>query len=251
MKTHFLNQIVCCIILSIMSYGCNLDLETKYEEYGTVKDIDGNRYSLIKIGEQVWLGENLKVSRFSNGDTILEAKSEQYWQEAGNSIKAAWSYYDNKAINYDIFGKLYNGYAATDNRGICPEGFGVPTENDWVKLEKYLGLSHDEIDNIGGRGINNNIGGQLKAKGVFHWKYPNRSATNQSGFSALPGGGRETGGMFYFGGYLAEFWSKTEYDNYYDAWYRSLGYDSGEFGRGYALKHHGMSIRCIKINNTN
>ncbi len=246
MNNQFITGILCCFFIMILSYGCNIEVESKYEDYGTTKDIDGNIYRLVKIGDQVWFGENLRVSRFANGDTIIEAKSQNNWLEAGNLSKGAWCYYENSAEGHEVFGKLYNGFAATDNRGICPSGFDVSTENDWVNLEKYLGLSNEEVNLIGVRGLKENIGGQLKVTGATNWKHPNRRATNQSGFSALPGGGRETGGTFYYGGYLAEFWSRTEYENDYNAWYRTVSYDSGEFGRGYALKYHGMSIRCIK-----
>ncbi len=225
--------------------GCGYLGEIKYEDAGIVKDVDGNTYKAIKIGKQIWMAENLKVKHYSNGDPIPEIADNQDWLDIGNNQEGAWCYYDNNPINDHSLGKLYNWYAVADERGICPSGWHVPSDSDWMILENYLGLPHNETKTVGIRGRRQNVGGQLKDTGTSHWISPNTRATNLSGFSGLPSGGRKANGVYYLGGFMGEWWTSTE-NEINSAFYRALGFDIGEIARAYALKHHGMAVRCVK-----
>ncbi|MFM7672831.1 MAG: FISUMP domain-containing protein [Bacteroidota bacterium] len=105
------------------------------QQYGSLKDArDGRIYKTVKIGEQVWMAENLNADRFRNGDTIFEAKSEEEWRLAGKLAKPAWCYFENEVKNKVIFGKLYNRYALTDPRGLAPLGFEFACDHDWMRI---------------------------------------------------------------------------------------------------------------------
>ena len=138
----------------------------------------------IKIGTQIWMSENLNISHFRNGDIIPEAKTAEEWKEARIKKQPAWCYYNNNLENGEIYGKLYNWYAVNDKRGLAPVGFHVPSDDEWTALSDYLG----------GEDI---AGGKLKS--TIGWN--NNSATNSSGFSALPGGYRYSNEAFNYIGY--------------------------------------------------
>ena len=201
-----------------------------------VTDIDGNIYTTITIGTQVWLAENLKTSRYKNGDPIPTGLSDTQWHI---TTTGAYSIYDDNCINNDKFGKLYNWYAVTDPRGIAPEGWHVPSDSEWNILINYLG----------GPDI---AGGPLKAVSPL-WNSPNNGATNSSGFTALPGGGRDDGKLFNatvnYGG-LGEFgywWTTTENNNPVETAKNHSAYSNYIYSYpGYASKGYGFSVRCIK-----
>jgi len=192
-------------------------------------DIDGNQYDVIIIGNQLWMKENLKVSKYRNGDAIPTGLVNSVW---ANTNKGAYAIYNNDNTNNVRYGKLYNWYAVNDSRGLCPSGWHIPSESDWSTLLSYLG----------GRLA---CGGKLKSIGTSYWYSPNSDATNVSGFSALPGGYRNSDGSFGSIRLDAFFWSATEYDDYY-AWDRSLGYNYGSVGRNNYYKKIGFSVRCLK-----
>jgi uncharacterized protein (TIGR02145 family) len=150
---------------------------------------------------------------------------------AGKSGKPAWCYYENNTENGNIYGKLYNWWVTTDSRGSCPLGWHIPTDVEWTTLTSYLG---GEIE----------AGGKLKATGTAYWNSPNIDATNESGFSVLPGGYRYNTGSFFNIGNLAFFWSATEYDSNY-AWYRTLNF-LGYVYRFNTNKSFGASVRCLR-----
>jgi uncharacterized protein (TIGR02145 family) len=214
------------------------------ETTGTVTDIDGNVYVTIKIGDQRWMMENLKVTHYRNGDPIPNVTDRGEW--AGLAT-GAYCEYGNDIANVDVYGRLYNWYAVDDGRNIAPEGWHVPTDAEWKQLEMYLGMSQAEADAIGWRGTDE--GGKLKEAGTTHWASPNTGATNESGFTALPGGYRSGSGFFY--GYYydmgldARFWSSSEYDDL-GAWLRYLGCGYSGVYRGSLDKHYGFSIRCVR-----
>lgn len=145
--------------------------------YGEVQDIDGNNYRTIKIGELTWMAENLKTTRFCNGDVIPEIQGDIEWGYFGQN--PAWCYYDNDPKNDELFGKLYKIHATTDNRGLCPCGWRIPTYNETLGMIAYLG----------GEAV---AGGKLKSTGIY-WPDSNIGATNESGFSGLYGGYRISG----------------------------------------------------------
>lgn len=103
-----------------------------------IKDIDGNMYKTIKIGKQQWMSENLNVNHFRNGDEILEVKTDTEWKKAGIEGKPAWCYYENKSSNGEKYSKLYNWYAINDSRGLAPDGYEIPTEQDINVMNDYV-----------------------------------------------------------------------------------------------------------------
>ena len=197
-----------------------------------VTDIDGNVYSTVQIGSQIWMSENLKVTHYRNGDAIPEVTDNSTWVGLNTG---AWCNYNNNTGNGTIYGHLYNWYAVDDPRGIAPEGWHIPSDNEWQTLVDYLGGSSV-------------AGGKMKETGTTHWNWPNTGATNESGFKALPGSYRSPNdGNFYSIGYLADFWSSSEYSNY-DVWVwdRRMFHNSTEVARETMPKDGGLPIRCVK-----
>ncbi len=208
---------------------------------GTVTDIDGNVYQAVKIGDQWWMAENLKVTHYRNGDAIAHVTDNTEWT---NLSSGAWCVYDNNDGNTDTYGLLYNWYAVDDSRNIAPEGWHVPTDEEWKELEMYLGMSQSEADDTGWRGTDE--GGKLKATGTEYWNSPNEGATNESGFSALPGGCRYFySGYFYFMGFYGYWWSSTEASST-SAWNRGLYCGYSDVCRSYDYKRYGFSVRCLR-----
>ncbi|MBK8883053.1 MAG: fibrobacter succinogenes major paralogous domain-containing protein [Bacteroidales bacterium] len=197
----------------------------------TVYDIDGNVYGIVTIGSQVWMNENLKTTKYNDGFTIPNIADEQEWYVSFNGASCD---YDNNAINSDIYGKLYNWYtvASTNPKNVCPAGWHVPSDEEWTVLINFLG----------GVSI---AGGKLKESGFAHWTDPNTGATNETGFTALPGGGRFDGGNFYDFGGAGIYWTSTE-NNAATALLQLLLYDSSAITWHDDPKSHGYSVRCVK-----
>ncbi len=204
------------------------------------KNENSNDLQGIKIGTQTWSAKNLDVSTFRNGDAIPEAKTEADWMEAGKQGKPAWCYYNNDPKNGKIYGKLYNWYAVNDARGLAPKGWHVPTDAEWTILTDYIKeeiktstiLSHFEYDDFTTKMMANS-GWDKKSNG-----------TNESGFSALPGGRRDIYGNFIGIGDEVIWWCSTEY-NTSNAWCRYIG--KFPFAqRNQWDKLSGFSVRCVK-----
>ena len=191
--------------------------------------IDGNKYKTVQIGDQVWMAENLKVSHYRNGDAIPTGHSESEWS---NLSTGAYAVYGGNESNADTYGYLYNWYAVDDSRNIAPEGWHVPTDAEWTILTDYLGGS-------------NVAGGKMKEAGMSHWWSPNTGATNESGFTALPGGYRGYGGGYYGMGGGGYFWSSAGGGSA-SAWRRVLPYHSSGVGRTSGSKQGGFSVRCLR-----
>ena len=206
----------------------------------TVTDIDGNVYQTVLIGDQCWMMENLKVTHYRNGDPIPHVTDDGTW---GGLTSGAYCNYDNDINNVATYGRLYNWYAVDDSRKIAPEGWHVPTDEELKQLEMYLGMSQAEADGTGWRGTDE--GGKLKEAGTTHWVSPNTGATNESGFTALPGGVRGYEGDSYGMGSFTYFWSSTEYDSLH-AWNRYLDYYDSQVFRYYDDQHYGVSVRCVE-----
>jgi clan AA aspartic protease (TIGR02281 family) len=187
----------------------------------------------VKIGDQIWMTKNLDVSVFRNGDPIPQAITDAEWEAAGKKHQPAWCYYNNDPANGAKYGKLYNWYAVNDPRGLAPVGYHIPTDNEWTIL----------IDFLGGKGL---ADGKMKSPGTQYWQSPNSDATNESGFSGLPGGGRENGGEFYSGDKYGCWWSSTEYSTSFYAWGRDLHYNGDVVGRYALYKEAGFSVRCLR-----
>ena len=220
-------------------YGSAVSFTTAAE---SVTDVDGNVYQVVTIGSQVWMAENLQVTHYRNGDPIPNVTDDVAWE---NLTTGAYSNFANSADNAVTYGRLYNWYAVNDSRNLAPEGWHVPSDDEWKELEMYLGMSQVEADATGWRGTDE--GGKLKETGTTHWDNPNIGATNESGFSALPGGSRGFGGNFISLGYETAIWSSTESTahNPY-AWYRYLTSGNEGVTRGTHDKRDGFSVRCVR-----
>ncbi len=196
----------------------------------TINDYDGNIYNIVTIGSQQWIQSNLKNTHYNNGDVIPNVTGNSSWNVLSTG---ALSWYNNDATTYkNTYGGLYNGYAAADIRNICPVGWHVPDDTEWGALTTYIGGEAS-------------AGGKLKETGTSHWASPNTGATNETGFSALPAGSRETGGSFAAIGYSAFFWSTTEFLTGSD-YARAIFYNQEYTTRSYYDNRYGYSVRCIK-----
>ena len=193
-------------------------------------DYDGNIYHGVKIGNQEWLKENLRVTHYRNGDEIPNISSIIDWK----TILTGWAYYDNNANNDPAYGKLYTFNTIADHRNICPEGWHIPSADEWNVLLEYLG----GVDSAGGK---------MKEKGLEHWQDENVGATNESGFTALPGGFRDSDGNFDKLGIIGAWWSSDQStinpDNTtYIFIYNSLALAKIEE----ITMTYGLSVRCIR-----
>lgn len=222
-------------------------------ETTTVTDIDGNEYQTVMIGNQWWMAENLKVSRYLNGDAIPTNLSNSEWKNTTSGAFTIYPHGNVDGINSNeemvaAYGKLYNWYAVDDDRGLCPEGWRVPSDNNWKQLEMYLGMSQEDANNIGWRGAS--VGGKLKSTRTEsdphpRWSSPNEGATNESGFSGLPGGRRDFSSGFSAIGNTGYWWSSTE-RSLSLVWFRFLGYDGSSVFRYDFYKYFGYSVRCFR-----
>ncbi|HQO10685.1 MAG TPA: fibrobacter succinogenes major paralogous domain-containing protein [Clostridiales bacterium] len=226
------------IILSlILIAGCSEDSKKSDPfvdhtgETGTVTDIDGNVYNTIGIGGQIWMAENLKVSHFRNGEEVPEVSDYTGWY---NTFTAARCSYDNNPANSTVYGYMYNWYAVKDSRNIAPVGWHVPSDDEWDEL----------IDWIGGEA---NAGVKLKETGFDHWNYPNEGASNETGFTALPGGWRINMGNFFDLNIRGYWWASTnEYLPSSFAYANCLYNDSLKSDGLAVIKQFGLSVRCVK-----
>jgi uncharacterized protein (TIGR02145 family) len=197
----------------------------------TVTDIDGNLYNMIQIGTLCWTKSNLKVSKYRNGDNIPTGLSNSAWQ---NTTSGAYAIYNNNPVNDGLYGKLYNHYAVTDSRGLCPTGWHVPSDSEWTTLENQLGGSSV-------------AGGALKSTATQPspggWNSPNTGATNSSDFTALPGGLRDNYGDFNDVAYVGFWWSSSVFSGS-SAWGRLLFSNGSDVNRTNYGRTNGYSVRC-------
>jgi uncharacterized protein (TIGR02145 family) len=178
------------------------------------------------------MAENLRVTHFRNGDLIPQIKENDQWKHYPVS---AYSNYNNGDTVRNNYGFLYNWFAVTDSRNVAPEGWHVPTIDEIKELAEYLGTEAE-------------AGGKLKESGFEHWLPPNTGATNEVGFSALPGGYRSgNDGKFHTRGSNAYWWAKTE-SYHLLAWTKLLHWNFADVNRSYDYKTYGFSVRCIKDN---
>jgi uncharacterized protein (TIGR02145 family) len=193
---------------------------------------NGYTYPSIVLGNgQEWMSENLRTNTYSNGATIANVTNSVQWI---NLQTGAWSYYNNDSQNQTSYGKLYNWYAVTDPRNVCPSGWHVPTDAEWTELTNYLG----------GELV---AGGKLKSTDMTFWDSPNNDATNESGFSGLPGGLRYVDGSFGSEGAYGYWWSSTGQPGQGgQCWHRQLESNNGFFIPTSGNGMLGMSVRCLK-----
>jgi uncharacterized protein (TIGR02145 family) len=222
-------------LLLILTAGCRKD------EIITVSDIDGNLYNTLTIGAQIWIAENLKTTRYSNGDLIGTTDPPTLNTGIENNPKYQWAY-NGDENNAAVFGRLYTWFTVTDSRNICPTGWRVPDDSDWhtliLSLDNGASLSIFESTTAGSK---------LKETGTVNWLSPNSGATNESGFTALPGGYRYNNGVFYYLGSSSIWWSSTgDPGNDGNAWKRTLTNGNSGVGRDTGCKYDGYSVRCLR-----
>lgn len=172
--------------------SCKKDLTINNENI--VKDVSGNKYNLIKIGNQTWIAENFRSTKYNNGDEIPIISNCAEWSTL---VTGACCYYNNESSNGIVFGVLYNYYALSDPRGLAPTGFHVATDEDWRIL----------IESLGGLEV---AGGKLKEIGFTYWDQPNTGATNENGFNCRAGGYRDRNCVFQGLGKFCAYWTATE-----------------------------------------
>jgi len=208
----------------------------------TTLTYNGYTYDLVEIGGQCWFAENLQTTKYSDGSPIdYPGTNNTAWQ---NNTTGAYAWYDNDSSTYaPDYGALYNWYSVDNAAGLCPTGWHVPTDCEWMYLEDTLGMSTADQEDTGLRGTDE--GGKLKETGTTHWLSPNTGATNSSGFTGLPGGYRSFNGNFNTIGYYGYWWSSTEDSTSSDG-FRILYYSNGTVGRNYYGKDYGYSVRCLR-----
>lgn len=204
------------------TYGNDVSFITK------ASDPDGNIYNVIKIGGQFWMAENLKTTRYKDGKSIANVTDGTKWAAL---TTPAYCWYDNKINNKNIYGALYNWYTVKTGK-LCPAGWHVPSDDEWTTLTDYLG------------GVTV-AGGKLKETGTSHWASPNTGASNESCFTALPGGCRRYDGVFLGITGNANWRTSSEYDAT-QVMYRFLFYYSGDIYSKPTNKAAGYSVRCLK-----
>jgi uncharacterized protein (TIGR02145 family) len=208
--------------------AAKLQAERKAAIAAVQADIDRNYvYKSVQIGSQTWMAENLRTGTYRNGEPIELVTDNNDWK---NLNTGAYCSYDNTRNNASVYGYLYNWYAVSDPRGLCPNGWHVPSDSEWQKLIEYLG---------GG----DKAGGKLKSPKL--WKSPNTDADNIYDFSGIPGGWRHYSGTFYYITEYSYWWGATS-ESTFIAWYYRLSYYGGSVYRYGLSKRDGLSVRCIK-----
>jgi len=212
------------LLVCVVAYG--------QDSTATVTDIDGNVYRTITIGTQTWMAEDLKVTTLRNGAPITHITGNEAgtlsWEHA---TTAAYCWYNNNINSSKTYGALYN-WAAVSTGVLAPEGWHVPSIDEWRVLIKFLG----------GEKV---AGGKLKEVGTAHWAAPNTGANNSSGFTALPGGGRVMSFDFFAIGHKGWWWSSTK-KNLFKSYFVGLSYGQTEIGISKINTSAGFSVRCIK-----
>ncbi|HPG41386.1 MAG TPA: fibrobacter succinogenes major paralogous domain-containing protein [bacterium] len=241
-KNRLLALLVTMILVTSSCEEKNpLNQKTKKLETGTMTDCDGNVYRTVKIGDQWWMAENLRVTRYRNGDTIPNITGNNQWK---GLTTGGLCYYNNDSNYAEEFGALYNWYAVTSDKKLAPDGWHVPGDEEWKQLERTLGMSETDVEASGLRGAGE--GGKVKSAGFGYWASPNTGATNSSGFSARAAGYRNfNDGAFYLIGQAAIIWSATELNSDY-AWYRELSCTNANINRYiFYNKRSGLSVRLV------
>ena len=229
-------------IILVLSIILLLYLKLNSQETATVTDIDGNVYQTVKIGGQWWMAENLRVTRYRNGDAIPTGLDVHAWQLTRSGAYAVYPHDDVDGINSDAemleaYGALYNWYAVDDLRGLCLEGWQVPSDSDWITLANSL--------------VRWNVaGGKMKSTRTKpdphpRWDSPNIDATNESGFSGLPGGTRGGLGTYHGIGRSGVWWSSTETDPD-NIRTRFMQNRTGNLSMSFNQRLDGPSVRCLR-----
>ena len=228
------------LLVVLVFNSCEEDDEnpTPVIETGTMADVEGNEYTTVKIGSKWWMAENLRVTKYRNGNPIPFVQNTI--DEWSTSLDAYCSYSPTAP------GFLYNWSAVNNPSQLAPEGWHIPSDDEWKELEKHLGMTNDQAEGTGWRG--DDQGEKLKMEGNSGWSvYDGIWSTNESGFSAEAGSCIMFDGKSGFPGlqYHGFWWSITEHDSN-NSWYRYLDYKNKDVFRSHGNKHYGFSVRCIK-----
>jgi uncharacterized protein (TIGR02145 family) len=218
----------------IRSYAINSDgiAYGTLQEFSTkIADIDGNIYNTVSIYDKLWIVENLKTTRYNDGTTIPLVTDNAAWSTLATS---GYCYYNNDITYKSTYGGLYNWFAVSTGK-LCPIDWYIPSDAEWTAFTDFMA---GEII----------AGGRLKEIGTAHWLTPNTGATNDNGFTALPGGSRDNIGNFNNIVQDGNWWSSSEYDAN-SSWYRNMNYNVSSIDRNYYSKAKGLSVRCIKSHN--
>ena len=225
-RNFVIHLFIVSISFLLLTISCSKD-ET--EKPATVTDIDGNTYKTITIGTQVWMQENLKVTKLNDGTAIDLVTDNIEWGDTGSP---GYCWYDNDVNNKGTYGGYYNCYTVMTGK-LCPDGWHVPSDAEWTILTDYLG--GEEV-----------AGGKMKETGTTHWLSPNTGATNESGFTALPGGYRHRYSSSDQLGEYAYFWSSTNKESIDEYYLRDLDYDDTAASRYTNFYNNGLQVRCVK-----
>ncbi len=253
------------------AYGNQIEFKTWKQDGsgGSVFDIDGNGYKTVIIGGKEWMAENLRVTKYNDGTDIPTGLNDYQWESTTDGAFAIYNHnaHNTEGINspeemVEAYGKLYNWYAVNDPRGLCPEGWHVPSDDEWTYLVNYLmaeyGWSNNEYDTNGignklksCRQVDSPLGGDCDTDEHPRWRSHHTHYGNDVfGFSALPAGLRAYFGYTYGISYYAYFWSSTKHFTSY-AHSRLLYHDRGWLNSGwkewkFSNKNQGQSIRCLQ-----
>ncbi len=229
---------LCCLVYSAKAQILNTNISESVPE--TVSDIDGNTYHTVVIGEQVWMQENLRTTKYRNGKLISKNLSNEQW---GLNKSGACAVYDNDSIKENAFGLLYNWYAVVNPAGLCPIGWHVPKDTEWNQMVKYL---DDYADTTELKRVQSEVaGGQLKEIGITHWASPNTGATGTANFLAFSGGNKSVNGKCNDVGAYGYWWTATASSNA-EAYGRLLSYFNSNIDRFKTSKNLGFSVRCVR-----
>lgn len=215
---NILRPLVRCMLLLpfILIFSCG----------GGYRDQEGNSFKAVKIGNHIWMSENLNVAHFRNGDEVPSVKSAYDWQDKSEGGKPVWCFQGNDPGFSKKFGRLYNWYAVNDSRGLAPKGWHVATDDDWKELTDFFG-------------------GEVSAALQIRTSGYGKDSTDNSAFAGLPGGACNADGTFYGLGISGLWWTSTEVNNEY-AWARQLNYIYCNITSLDKNKLFGFSVRCVK-----
>lgn len=235
----FMKQILTLLMVSLFLMGCQEETKEKAIEYSTMQDINGHVYKTVKIGEDWWMAENLRVTVF-NDSSIITAVS-------NTDADTVWASIGGPAYTFNndtLFGLLYNFSCVEDARKLAPAGWHIATEKEWQQLEETIGMPITSLEKLGWRGTNE--GEKLAPLYSRGWpEFSELFGTNEFGFKALPGGCRLFNGELNSQNNTAFWWTSSEYDGG-ESWYRYMDYNQDRIFRQHTYKGYGMSIRCVK-----
>jgi uncharacterized protein (TIGR02145 family) len=234
-----MKNVLFLLLLSVLVLSCHKDNQIIAPlQFGSVTDIDGNVYKTVKIGNQWWMCENLKVEHYNDGSAINMidiTANDSTWT---NALIGSYCF-----INDSLYGKLYNFHAVSDSRNLAPTGWHIPSDLEWQTLEKQIGMSDIEASNLAWRGTNE--AEKLVIKSSIGWPTTSKLfGKDEVGFSALPGGVRISDGTTNTSQSIGFWWTSSLKGN--KAYYRYIDAQSKQIFRQYTYPSYGMSIRCVK-----